>query len=381
MKVSIYALHLGFGGVERYVVELAKTLSKKHEVQVVCTFKAKQGLAHEIEKSENINIVYLIDNLVPNKDELKKSIKEKRLIPIFKESFKAVRYVMLKYYRNISYMRSDFSDVVISTRIFHNRLISRYGRSKTKISTEHNFHNNDKKYITSLVKSLKDFEYLFPISQELAVFYRKQLPNTICVENISFFIESSNRVYDYSHVRNSILSVCRLEKEKRIDDALNVFEEIHRSIKTMEYIIVGDGSQISELRALVEQKELADYVVFTGWQDKLGVENNYEKSSIYLMTSETESFGIVLLEAMNHGVIPIVFDSAHGAAEIMGSIPDLIIKNRDVSQMAKKAISILSNHNDFIAYQKQCELILNEYSKERFEEKWFHYINKMGEKK
>ena len=60
-------------------------------------------------------------------------------------------------------------------------------------------------------------------------------------------------------------------------------------------------------------------------------------SSIYLLTSFTESFGIVLIEAMSHGVPCIAFDSAEGARELIQSGKNgYLIKNRSYSAFLKK---------------------------------------------
>lgn len=62
------------------------------------------------------------------------------------------------------------------------------------------------------------------------------------------------------------------------------------------------------------------------------------------MTSETESFGIVLLEAMSHGVPCIAFDSAEGAREIISSGDNgYLIKNRNYVAMVKKIEDLIKN--------------------------------------
>ena len=68
------------------------------------------------------------------------------------------------------------------------------------------------------------------------------------------------------------------------------------------------------------------------------------ESSIYLLTSYTESFGIVLIEAMSHGVPCIAFDSAEGARELIQSGQNgYLIKNRSYTAFLKKVEDLIKN--------------------------------------
>ena len=86
-KVSILALHLGYGGIEKSVAALANMLCKKYEVEIACTYKLFEKSVFPIDDS--VKIVYLTD-VKPNKVELKKVIKSKNIVKIFKEGLYAL---------------------------------------------------------------------------------------------------------------------------------------------------------------------------------------------------------------------------------------------------------------------------------------------------
>ncbi len=90
-EITILALHLGYGGVEKYLSSLCKMLEDNYEIEIISTYKVLDKPAFPF--SNKIKITYLINDK-PNKEELKKAIKEKKIINIFKEGFKSLKLVI-----------------------------------------------------------------------------------------------------------------------------------------------------------------------------------------------------------------------------------------------------------------------------------------------
>ena len=65
MKITIMALHLGFGGIEKYVITIANMLSEKHDVEIISTYKMNEKPSFPL--SDKVKVTYLIKNMVPNK--------------------------------------------------------------------------------------------------------------------------------------------------------------------------------------------------------------------------------------------------------------------------------------------------------------------------
>ena len=172
-KITILALHLGYGGVEKYLSSLCKMLEDNYEIEIISTYKVLDKPAFLF--SNKIKITYLINDK-PNKEELKTAIKEKKIINIFKEGFKSLKILYLKRSRNIKAIRKIYSDYIITTRILHSRLVGYYTLSDiTKIATEHNYHNDDKRYIRSVINSVKGFDYFVVVSNNLKKFYENKI--------------------------------------------------------------------------------------------------------------------------------------------------------------------------------------------------------------
>ncbi len=131
---------------------------------------------------------------------------------------------------------------------------------------------------------------------------------------------------------------------KRVADTIRIFEKIHDKIPS-KLILVGDGPDRSECERLCRQKGLDDKVKFLGKQDAL-VEI-LTSSDIFLIPSQSESFGLAALEAMACG-LPVISSS-------VGGLPELIRHNEtgfiaeigDIDRMAKYTLELLTNERKY----------------------------------
>ena len=331
-KISILALHLGYGGVEKSIIDQANMLSEFYDVEVVSLYKLYDYIPYKV--NDKVKIKYL-SNLKPNRNEFKDAVKRKNIKDIINEGFKAIKILYLKRKLVSDYIYNCDSNVVISSRIDFTKLLNIYGNNlAVKVAEEHVYHNNSKKYFKLLKKSMKNINYLIPASKYLYDDYEKLFKNeNVIVKYIPQIV--GDIPLNKSKCNNyNIVSVGRLSKEKGYDDLIKVFDLVHKKNKKIKLIIVGDGDEKENLENLVSQYKLNKYIKFTGFltQDKL--KDIYINSSLYVMTSLEESFGLVLLEAMSYGIPCIAFDSALGAKEIIDDKSGILIKNRNLEEMA-----------------------------------------------
>ena len=100
-----------------------------------------------------------------------------------------------------------------------------------------------------------------------------------------------------------------------------------------------------------------------------------QDSSIYLLTSYTESFGIVLIEAMSHGVPCIAFDSAEGARELIQSGKNgYLIKNRSYAAFIKKVSDLIDNKEERKRIGKVSKEGVKQYTCEVVSKQWIDLI-------
>jgi N-acetyl-alpha-D-glucosaminyl L-malate synthase BshA len=127
---------------------------------------------------------------------------------------------------------------------------------------------------------------------------------------------------------------------KRVTDTIRIFEKVQKQIPA-KLVLVGDGPDRSECERLCRQLELCDKVRFLGKQD--GLVEILASSDLFLIPSQSESFGLAALEAMSCG-LPVISSS-------VGGLPELVRHNEtgyiaeigDIERMAKYSVELLSN--------------------------------------
>ena len=136
---------------------------------------------------------------------------------------------------------------------------------------------------------------------------------------------------------------------KRVPDTIRILEIVKKQIPT-KLILVGDGPDRSETERLARDLGLQDDVFFLGKQDSLSEILN--AADIFLMPSQSESFGLSALEAMACG-LPVVSSS-------IGGLPELVLHNEtgyiaefaDAERMAKYTIDLLKNEKKYNIFSK-----------------------------
>lgn len=370
-RITILALHLGYGGIEKCISTLANTLCKNYQVNVISTYKLYEKPSFPIDN--RVKITYLIPDLSPSKNEFIDSVKHLKFIKGFKLGITNLKILYLKKKKMIEAIKNCDSDVIISTRDIHNDWLGKYGNQNIlKIGWEHNHHNNDKKYINKIIKSVSKLDYFVLVSKELEEYYRQKVKcKTVYIPNTLDYYPK--KVSDLEEKR--IISVGRLSEEKGYLDLIDVFSLVHQVYPDWKLDIIGDGNQKENIQKKIEEYGLKDFIILHGFQNKEYINQLLQKSSIYVMCSYTESFGIVLLEAFSFGIPCVAFDSARGATEIISNNWDgYLIKDRNKEIMAKKVCELISNPNRRIIMGANGIKKANQYSMDEIRKYWIQII-------
>lgn len=372
-KITIFALTLDVGGIEKYTANLCEMLEQDYEIELICTYKVREEPAFPF--SKKIKITYLIDEK-PNAVSLKKLLQGKHFIRGIKEVARRVKLKYLEQVENKKVIEKLDCDYLITTRIFHDKLIHKYLKNKNiiTIATDHNYHQNNKKYIRDLVTSVRSFDYLVLSTQELCDFYKPMLPNTKCIFMPNALDSISGEKVNFKG--KNFISVGRLSPEKGFLDLIDVFQIIHQKDKKVKLYLLGDGYQKEELENKIKSLHLEKNIIMPGFVVGEDQKKYYFDSSVYLMTSITECFGLVLIEAMNYGLPCIAFDSASGARALINKKVGVLIKNRNKEKMAEEALKLRNDQKRLKSYQKNINEYIYKFDKETIKKEWLKILRK-----
>lgn len=214
-----------------------------------------------------------------------------------------------------------------------------------KTAVEFSINNSD--VVTAVSNDLKKTtNRLFKIKKDIKVIY-----NFIDVEKYdNMHDQKCNRIAIAKPNERILTHISNFRPVKRVEDVIQIFYEVQKEIPS-KMLLIGEGPDRTKAENLVNKLKISDNVLFLGNSSEVTKILCY--SDIFLLPSQTESFGLAALEAMaaktavistNTGGLPEV--NIHG---VTGYLSDL----GDVKSMAKNAISILKDDETLGNFKEQ----------------------------
>lgn len=200
------------------------------------------------------------------------------------------------------------------------------------------FSINQSDVVTAVSDDLKKSTYdLFDVNEDIKV-----IPN---------FIEEKMNDFAYVHCQRQQLAepneriithVSNFRKVKRINDVVETFYRVQQKMPA-KLMMVGDGPERTPAEELVKSLGIRDKVIFFGNSNE--VDSILKYSDLFMLPSETESFGLAALEAMACGV-PVISTNAGGLPEVnVQGVTGFMSDIGNVDDMARNAIHILKDEN------------------------------------
>jgi N-acetyl-alpha-D-glucosaminyl L-malate synthase BshA len=225
------------------------------------------------------------------------------------------------------------------------------------------FSINQSDGVTAVSEHLRKETYeFFDIENEIKV-----IPNFIDLNRFSLKAKDHFRKAIAPNGEKILVHTSNFRKVKRTEDVIKIFAEVVKEVPA-RLLMVGDGGERSGCEQLARDLGVADQIRFLGKQD--AIEEILSVADLFLMPSQSESFGLAALEAMACKV-PVISSNAGGLPELNVNGETGFLKDiGDVKGMAESAIYILQDDerlNTFkenaLARAKQFDLkiILPEY--------------------
>ena len=156
-------------------------------------------------------------------------------------------------------------------------------------------------------------------------------------------------------------TVSRLEKEKNIEFILEGVQLLkNRYGDCFRLLIIGDGSLKGELTERVNELELKKNVIFCGMIPHEELTDYYHACDLFLFASQSETQGIVLLEAMAAG-LPVIAVKGSGVNDVVKDGRNGFMTEKDINQWEEKLEQVLKSKHLYESMKQEAQIVAKQY--------------------
>jgi N-acetyl-alpha-D-glucosaminyl L-malate synthase BshA len=217
------------------------------------------------------------------------------------------------------------------------------------------FSINKSDVVTSVSQNLKDDTLThFDIEKEIHV-----IPNFIELNKIrNESLISCQRSVMAKKEERIVTHISNFRKVKRIPDVVKIFYKIQKQIPA-KLMMVGDGPEKELAEKMCRDLGIQDKVIFFGNSNE--IDQILSFSDLFLLPSETESFGLAALEAMAWSV-PVISSNSGGLPEVNFVGDSGYLSNvGDIDEMAANALKILSNNETLATFKENALAVAKQF--------------------
>lgn len=377
-KIYITALHLQHGGVEMAISLVSNALVKRgYDVTILSVYNLGTPM---YELSPKVKIEYLTE-VKPNREEFLHAIKTKNVFKIIKEGLYSLKVLMLKRKVIIKSIKEIDDGIIISTRNEHSVLLSKYGNKNVlKIAQLHHDHNFNKRLLRDIKFHYKNIDYFTlltdSLTEEIKELIKDKNTHTHCL-TMENFLENTEYDVNFENKEKVLVAVGRMDPIKGFDRLLKIWGNVVKRFPDWKLCLIGEGKQKAELIELAGQLDISDSVIFTGALSHTRVIEEMKKASIYAMTSYSEGFGFVIIEAMSCGLPTVAFDVRVGPRAIINDKENgILIEDNDNRAFENAVCELIENENKRELYGKNSVKRANDFTEEEIMKKWISILEK-----
>lgn len=330
----------GLGGIQKVTLLKANALADtpQNKVYIIVTDNwMNHPLIHEL--SPKINFINLQINYYKNdyKSKFYQIISNLKIINHYFKLQKAISPIQ--------------PDIIISVGQSEKYIVPLLHTNAIKIREIH-FNSNYRNFTYKskiLAKFLNFLDYkIMSKGYNKMVLLTKEDKDTFFQNNNKFIyihnpvtFEPSN-IINYNLNSNYVIGVGRLNTQKDFISLIKAWNLVQRECPNWKLKIVGEGPERNNLEEEIKRLNLGTSVVLTGYSNN--VKKEMLESSIFVLTSLYEGFGLVLLEAMACGLPPVAFACQFGPKDIITDEKNgLLIYNRDIKSLSEKLIYLIQH--------------------------------------
>ncbi len=373
MKIGVVC-YPTFGGSGVVATELGKALAAKgHKI-------------HFITYSQPVRLDFFSENISYHEVEISK-------YPLFEyipyESALTSKLIDVIKYEQLDLLHVHYAIPHASAAYFAKKILAEQGIHIPFVTTLHGtditlvgrdssyepvvtFAINHSDGITAVSDSLRKDTYKnFKIHKEIEV-----IPNFIDLKRFSKQPKEHFKKAIAPFGEKLIVHTSNFRKVKRVQDVVYVFEKISKKIAS-KLLLIGDGPERAAIEKLSRELNICDDARFLGKQE--AIEEILSVCDLFIMPSESESFGLAALEAMACQV-PVISTNTGGMPELnVHGVTGYMSNVCDVNDMAQNAIRILSDGETLLRFKQNALKRAEEFDINVILPLYENYYNKIVE--
>lgn len=322
------------GGVLTVVRQLAEDLGRRHDVEIVSVTRPRKTPVHPL--PESVKVRSLVDTgpratapgldrpsrLMPEDEPHYKSYSEAtdRALEEFLPSVRDGALVGMQPGLNLAVARLANPDVV------------RVGQMHRP------FEPRRKQLIKAMEREIPKLDAFLTLTSSDADLYRKKLGKGLRIEvmpNATPAYEGEPSTLDHKVVT----AAGHLRPNKGFDRLIDAWTTVAKEFPDWELRIFGSGPMEEELRAQISRLGLDGQVRLMGYSTRLREE--LASSSVFVMTSHKEAYGMVVVEAMSCGVPVVTFDASGPASIVQHGVDGFVVPNGDITGLAARISEVI----------------------------------------
>ena len=204
--------------------------------------------------------------------------------------------------------------------------------------------------------------------------YRQQLVNDLALnplDNKTWVLPNPVRQEEHIVMEKEkvVVYIGRLtHRDKRVDRLLRIWQTARPGMPGWQLKIVGRGKAAGRLKQLSEDLHLQD-VSFEGHTSC--VKDYYDKAAILCMTSTFEGWPMCIAEGQANGVVPVLFNSYAGAADLVSDSQEgILVQPYDEAAFARQLAALAADEARLAAMRRSVIVKAGSYSLERTGKAW-----------
>jgi len=222
-------------------------------------------------------------------------------------------------------------------------------------------------------QSIKKMDALVVLSENDANSWKKVKKAEIIPNMLTFKL--SNNTQGICK-KKKIITVGRYSEEKGYDMLIPAWAKIANKHPDWSYNVYGNGTLKDDLQRMIEKYKISDSFKLN--PPSKNIKEKYLESSIYVMSSRFEGFGLVLIEAMSCRLPCISFNCPHGPAEIIKNGENgILVENGNIEKLAEAMEELINDEEKRIMMGKNAYKSVQKYAPDNIMQKWVELFNKL----